>query len=214
MRKDAALKWAFEMFRTSRLLALGSFLLLIGMAIVLALFYLYAYPALVVVALVVHALAWIKLSRLSRRTRGMLWAFRGSIVGFAIGLVTLPWVPLPAVPGAFVFAGPVFFWSGGFAFVPSVFAPVVIAHAVLFLQGLTSLRSRFALLLLVAGAGFLVADATIAIAAQASLLSQVLLPILTLSGATAVGYALIGAAWWHESTTRNVRPTIARLDMS
>jgi len=199
MADEPGSTWLRELFRTARLLAIGSLALLLAafawIVAVGATTWSDAFTALFLVTtfsgigVVLHGIAWLRLRRTSRGSVARIRTFRGSVAGFAMGLLTLPWVSwifvwiffLPLIP-----------------MIPSVFAPVVIAHAVLFSLCARSLTDRRDAAIVIAASGLLVANSVAGLFAQAfapGLLPSYLGPlpafILTFAGATAVGYGII-----------------------
>ncbi|TLZ61900.1 MAG: hypothetical protein E6K13_06410 [Methanobacteriota archaeon] len=116
-------------------------------------------------------------------------------MGFAMGLLTLP---LVSSIFAWIFLLPLL------PMIPSVFAPVVVAHAILFLICARSPMSRRDATIVVAGSGLLIADAVAALLAQAfvpgalpvSFLGPLPSFILMFAGATAAGYGIIAFGTW------------------
>ncbi len=127
-----------------------------------------------------------------------IWTFRGSLFGFAVGLLTLPWV-------SWIFAW--IFLLPLIPMIPSVFAPVVIAHAILFMLCARSLANRIDATIVFAGSGLLVAEAVTALLAQAfvpgalpvSFWGPLPTFILMFAGATAAGYGIIAFGAWRAS---------------
>ncbi len=201
--------WATGMFGASRLLAVGSFILLLSPLAVPFGVFLFVYTPLAGTALALHLVGWVKLGGLSRRSRGMTWTFRVSLLGFAIGISTLPFAPVPPLPGPIGNLSPGFIVLGGFAFVPSVFGPVALAHALLFFLGLSGIQDRVAIVLIAAGSLYLVVDATFALLAQGSLIPLYSVAILTFSGLTAIGYGLVAIGWHRLSQVVRTSSAIA-----
>jgi len=188
---------ALHLFRAARLLALGSSILLIwsilsftggGIGWTSS----FALPIFVGIALPIHFIGWINLNRASRKNRAMTLLFRSSLVAFGIGLASLAIASLPPLPGFWAYVPSMFLLSGGFAFIPTVYGPVVLAHALLFLIGSRFLRDVRAFVFVNAGGGFLIFIVTIAILMQASQWFNQPVPIITLAGVTSFGYLMVG----------------------
>ncbi len=201
--------WVIGMFGAARFLALGSFiLLLVSLAVPFGVF-LFSYTPIAGTAIALHFLGWVKLGDASRRSRSMTWTFRGSVLGFAVGITTLPFVPIPPFPDPFGNISPGVVILGGFAFVPSVFGPVVLAHALLFFLGSRSVEDGFANLSIAAGSIFLGVDATFAMLAQGTLVSLDPVTVLTFSGLTGIGYGLAAIGWHRLSRVLRIDSEIA-----
>lgn len=188
-----------DLMRASKFLALGSLLLLVGILSPLYLYYLYTYPV-ISLALALHGAGWFILGRAlgSGLTR---WMFRGSVIAFAVGLVTLPFVPAPPVPGAFAWVPFAFLPSGGFAFIPSVFGPVVIAHGFLFLVLSHSMKLELSRVLIAVGSVYLIAVALIALSVQLSLMVYDGVSVFLYSPLTVAGYTLVNLGFRNEFRT-------------
>ncbi len=200
------------MFRAALYLATGSFLLLIGSGFFLLVEQGWI-PAAIFGALAIgiHMLGWANLGAAlvpsmargagaqSTLERAVAWAFAGSLVGFGIGLATLPL----AFPGS-GWVGP--YWAfilvtALFPYVPSVFGPVVAAHTTMFLLTAKTLRSRTASITMVAASAFLGAVATVGLLGQAFFVSGLGRGLLSLAGLTGFGYAGIAVSWLNEHKT-------------
>jgi len=199
------LAWLRELFRSARFLAFGSVALLLAafawIVAVRATSWSYAFAGLFLVAILsgtgvgLHAISWVRLSRNSRESKARMWTFRGSLFGFAVGLLTLPWA-------SWIFAW--IFLLPLIPMIPSVFAPVVIAHAILFVLCARSFANRTDARIVIAGSGLLIADAAVALLAQAFVPGALPnstwgpLPtfILVFAGATAAGYGIIARGAW------------------
>lgn len=130
----------------------------------------------------------------------MILAFVSSLVGFGLGVGTLPLV----FPGSGWF-GPT--WAiillfGIFPYVPTVFVPVLAAHSAMFLIATTTLQDRLAKALTVGGSVFLVIVATVGLTAQFLLVASFGTLILSLAGLSSVGYSLIAGGWLRDSRAR------------
>ena len=126
--------------------------------------------------------------------RAMVWAYWGSVAGFAVGLL----VSLSADPRS----APLFL-LGLLIYIPSIYGPPVAAQAVVFLLAVRSFAKKAATLRVAGGGFLLLAIALAAIIAQAMLSAssssmieaQI---ILSLAGSTGVGYALVFFGCRHE----------------
>jgi len=199
--------WLAELFRAARSLASGSVALLLAafawIATVRATSWSWLLVALVVVSMLsgigvgLHAIAWVRLGRASRESIAREWIYRGSLAGFAVGLLTLLWVSWIQRPSAILVW---IFFLPLIPMIPSVFAPVVIVHAILFILFARSFANRIDARIAVAGSGLLVADAVAALLAQASVPGAFWEPlpslILLFAGATAAGYGVIAFGAW------------------
>lgn len=122
----------------------------------------------------------------------MMWAFAASTLGFVAGMFTLPL----AFPERAYFIFTV--WSlylrfGLFPDVPSVYSPVVMAHAALYLIASRIHPSGRERNLLVGGALFLLLFVVTSLAVQVWLWVDVW--VWTLAGISAVGYSAIALGW-------------------
>jgi len=199
--------WILHLLLGSVFLAAGSFLLLAGtlfgllllqgQGLVFAPFY-----GVTALALILHFLGWISLglalrslsggtdADLASRGRAMTWALVASLAGFGIGIITLPL----ALPNSAITA----FGLGLFPYIPSVFGPVVIAHAVFFFYSAKTLQDPRAGSLMVLGSKFLFVIATISVAAQVLLAHNMNQILVNPVGTTGVGYATVAAALLRE----------------
>ncbi len=189
-------RWFYRMFTAALLLALGSLLILLapvtsfgGVPLDLSL------SILATPVLALHLSAWYLLgssllglpeTMVRVPKRAMTASFVASLLGFAFGLLTLPlWAP----SAVYILV------RGYFPFLPSVYGPVVGAHALLFLFLTRSLRDRRSHFLLVAGSLFLLVIAAAAIAGQLAFLADRPLAWVSLgvslAGLAGLGYALI-----------------------
>lgn len=167
-------------------------------------------------ALLFHALGWIVVAGVFLDalyvgratvcvTAAMKAAYVGSIVGFLLGLATLPllftWDSYfgPAWLAILLF--------GRFPYVPSVFSPIVAFHAILFVLGVRTTTDRLAqALLMIAGSALLIL-ATLALGNQLNTPDYPANPLqMLLAGLTSIGYGCAAAGWWR-SATRGEAPT-------
>lgn len=202
-------------------LAMGSLLLLPGGFVVFlvreSLFLTLVYP-LTITALLFHTHGWVRIGQAVMAqplkterggvaiSSGMKWAFVASILGFGIGLVSLP-----AIFPDRGWSGPAWVWILFlflFPYIPSVFAPVVVAHSLVFSFGMTTLRSRHAVAPIAVGVIALFGIATAAIVTQFASRNILGYGVWLFAGLTAAGY--LPAAWgWRieRSEERDVNPT-------
>jgi hypothetical protein len=164
-------------------------------------------------ALVSHLAGWITIGRAaigersvpsvrSDSSKALLGAYAVSLIGLAVGLLTLP-LAFPNV-GWF---GPSWVWIfmfGFFPYEPSVFAPVVIVHAALFLLRSRSLGNRLAFALVSAGCVELCLAAGLGLASQLSRGGFLGSSGVLLAGSTCLGYGCIALAWRSELGRRLV----------
>ena len=151
--------------------------------------------------------------RIDRGTRAVLsGAFLGSVLGFVVGLATLP----VAVPGGTWWL-PVWVMilvTGWFAFVPSVYGPVVASHAFLFLAGARMVRVRRAKGLIVSGSGVLLALAAIGIFLQVATAGTPeffrIVPVV--AAFTSAGYAAIAHGWRLAARARGREDSRSRIE--
>lgn len=157
---------------------------------------LFTYPA-----LLAHFGGWWYLWRASRRSARLRWIFLGSLFGFALGIVTMPWVaPRGLVAdtsdsGTFLVTA---LRAPLFPYIPSVFAPVVVPHGLIFVFFGRSLRRRSYIVTVLAGAGYLMALAAIGLLLQGEslILGRATNDLfLILAGLTSIGYALFALSW-------------------
>ena len=196
-RLVAIAHWLSLMERSSWLLAAGSAILLMGAAIVLS----SGIPNPLVCtftgfpAVFLHWVAWASLKDavedLPFRSLDvhLRWSFWGSILAFVFGLFLV--TPLALWGAGGYWALPWILLLGLFPFIPTVFAPVVVAHAALFGGCGVILRNGTARGLVAIGAGYLAVLATAAFGVQLLRPSLAGSPGLFLSlsaGLTAVGY--------------------------
>ena len=196
-RQEAIVHWLSLMERSAWLLAAGSAVLLAGTAIVLSssiknilVCTFTGFPA-----VFLHWLAWAGLGDAVedlpfRRLDALLrWSYRGSILAFVAGL----FVVTPLALGTY-WALPWVLLLGLFPFIPTVFAPVVVAHAALFGGSGVVFRDSAARVLVAIGSAFLAVLATAAFGVQILRPGLAGSPGLFLSlsaGLTAVGYLAI-----------------------
>lgn len=134
--------------------------------------------------------------RIDRRSRVGLWGgFLGSVLGFLVGLAILP----VAFPGR-TWYGPVWaaiLLTGFFAFVPSVYGPVIAGHAIVFLVGTRVVQVRRAKGLIVSGSGVLLALAAVGIALQVVTAgtAEFIRIVPFVAGMTSAGYAMVARGW-------------------
>ena len=199
LRRDTGNATHKAVLTSSIFLSLGSLLLLVwslhaitssGFGPLLSVG-LFTYPA-----LGAHLLGWMYLWRASRGSSRLRRIFLASIIGFVLGLVTLPWVgpkgmvPVESDSIAFIAAA---LRVSLFPYVPSVFAPVVVPHALMFALSAQSQGGRPWLVPVLVGAGFLFALAVTGLSLQTHSLVVGRTPndwLLTLAGLTSVGYVL------------------------
>jgi len=200
-RPDAGLPWPRRaqaradtqgLASASGFLALGSFLLFVGSGLLLPFggapfFTLICFPFFA--AVVVHAAAWWILGREAvhhaRANPWMFGAFVASLIAFGVSIWGLAWgaTPLRAFELALLF--PILPW---------VWAPVVLAHAILFASATRGLSDRRARSWAYAGIFIL------GVLAGAGLLDQVRIielgtGVLTFAGWTFVGYLFLASAF-------------------
>ncbi len=142
---------------------------------------------------------------MTRDEHRMRWSFFISLLAFGFGIVTLPTLlPVSLWGGSNLGVG--LLEIGVFPYVPSVFAPVVIAHVALFRFAARTFRSPDAAGLMrtatwplaaIAVAGLLLQGIFVALASEAALATVGLL-MFAMAGATSVGYALVAVAWRRE----------------
>jgi len=217
--------WARGAQMASILLATGSMLLLLGVLAFLGaggwsggLAWL---ATLSWLAVLVHLIGWIALFRAifeigpEPRMKKVLSVFFLSLMGFAVGVLSLPiffpaaggWYYLPPWAGVLLF--------GVFPYMPSVFGPVVVAHAVIFMLGSSDFTRRIALASIVAGGAVLSLLAIVGIALQVLNVPQSfpapLAPISLTTGLTFLGYALVAAGYRLEGAPQ-ARRAISRQD--
>ena len=192
------------------LLALGSSLLLLGTGYFFSGGTPETWPAFVVswLAILIHAGAWVNLlvatngGPQAARDPRTVWAFRASIGCLVLGILTLP-VLFPQ-PGSW-FSPPLWLgllFLGLFPYVPSVYGPVVIAHALLFYFESEKLTKWISRGLALAGA-LLLGTTGVAALVLGMLGGAFLYPILTapawrLVGMTFPAYVLVAAGLWKE----------------
>ncbi len=193
------------MLKGSVFLTLGSFLLLGWSIQVLSspggfnpalLIGLFTYPA-----LAAHFIGWVYLWSGAKASDRMQWIFLGSLLGFVLGFITLPWTaprgmaPSESNPIAFLAAS---FRTPFFAYVPSVFAPVVVLHSLMFVLSARSLGRRPSFAGVLIGAGFLLALAATGLYLQLQSLFLGRAPdnwFLMLAGLTCIGYVIFALSW-------------------
>lgn len=125
----------------------------------------------------------------------MILAFVGSLLGFLAGIGSL----------IVLYRSPVGWWApawlailaiGLFPYVPSVFAPVVIAHAVLFWIASERFEDSRRARTMVLGSAGLIVVASLGLLAQAVLFTPLLVPwVFAVAGATSIGYLVVASAW-------------------
>lgn len=138
---------------------------------------------------------------MTRDERGMRWSFFASLLAFGVGIITLPSL-LPVALWGGMNLGTTLLLIGGFPYVPSVFAPVVIAHVALFWFAARTLRSPEAARLMRVGTWVLVAFVVVGLVLQGivvalaspAALATVGLLMFAMAGATSVGYVLVSVA--------------------
>ncbi len=219
--RDEHCVWMLRMLESCLFLTAGSLLLQLGsftIALFGAFFFIGFYAA-TALAGILHLLAWVSFGLALRdvraeeagaivRVRAMRWAFRASIAGFFVGFLTLP---LVFGEGARVIIG-----AGLFPYAPTVFGPVVVAHAALFWFASENVRNRRASTTMIWGIRFLIAVAVTGLAlfgfVVAGLPRSVLTPtffgvtvVYSLAGLTSVGYGIVSIAWWREYRVRSAR---------
>ena len=151
--------------------------------------------------------------RLDRRSRSaLLGGFLGSVLGFGLGLAALP----VAVPGGTWWL-PVWVMilvTGWFAFVPSVYGPVVASHAFLFLAGARVVRVRRAKGRIVSGSGVLLAVAAIGIFLQVATAGtpEFFRIVPFVAGFTSAGYAAIAHGWRLAARARGREDSRSRIE--
>ena len=152
--------------------------------------------------MVMHFLAWASLglglraewTRGGRSVRAMGQWYVASLGGFALGLATLP-IALGRMTAGLVL----------FPFVPSVFAPVVFAHAAMFAVGAQTVYDGKTARWMQLGSAILIAIAVLALALQGFALGGGF--AWTTAGWTWIGYALVAAAWSRQySASRRASP--------
>jgi hypothetical protein len=191
------------MFEASSLLAGGSFILLAGFAFETLVggwgFWLF-FSA--IAAIPVHLIAWLGLGRAllalkdepsvrPLRKWGMAGAFLASLLGFGVGMSTLSLV----VQGPKWFADVLVFL---FPYVPSVYAPVVASHAVLFILGARTLRTRRDSTMVLGGSLYLLLASAAAVVGQVLSFPMVPGSLLPLAGLTGFGYVTVAVGWSRE----------------
>lgn len=160
---DVEPEWVWVLLSSTKLLTVGSLLLLAGPLSILGLgrfpsvFWVYGFLViaflvyglyililtflgafvLTVIGVLSHLTAWAGLSESADLTRSMRLAFRLSIVGFVAGVLFVT-IQTPS-PGLFLLFGG-WIW---FPFLPIVYGPVVIAHAILFLLASGKIRPPY-----------------------------------------------------------------------
>ena len=134
-------------------------------------------------AILFHGAAWAQLGRGSWARPATRILFLGSVASFVVGLLTLPWTLPP--PRYATLA-----WSLFFPYIPSVFGPVVLFHAALFLVASEALRSPQSFPLVWLGVGILAAVAGVGLAMQYAFLAVNSVPFWfdALGGLTVFGY--------------------------
>ncbi len=182
------------MFLASLFLAAGSFSFLTLSVLFVALATGYRNPGLAAAACgflllgaLFHLMGWFGLALAARDTwrthRRIGVAFILSLFAFGFGLATLPF----AFPGT-GWAAILGFWF--FPLIPSVYAPVVLVHAILFRLPARETWDRKVANLLTAGSVFLVVSAVAGIGMQLAARSLGAI-VYTAPGLTGIGYALI-----------------------
>jgi len=168
----------------------------------------------------IHSLAWASLGRAiidapregSSLLRTQIAAtFAASLLGFSVGLLTLPAAfPEPAGWGGILGAYLIFY--GAFPYVPSVFAPVATAHAVIFLlvgRGQGSRRDSFAT---IAGSGLIIivslTGLVLQLAFKETLFPALTTPVWILAGLTSFGYVIVWRGLRREPVVPRARTTI------
>jgi len=197
-----------HLFRAARLLALGSSVLLIWSVLSfqgggIGWTSSFALPIFAGTALAIHFIAWIGLNRASKKNRAMTLLFRSSFVAFGIGLASLAIASLPPLPGFWAYVPSMFLLSGGFAFIPTVYGPVVLTHALLFLIGSRLLGDVRSFVFVSAGGGFLIFIVTIAMLMQAFQSFNQPVPLISLAGVTSFGYLMVGIGLKRVSEARS-----------
>lgn len=200
---------AGRFFVASLLLALGSVLLFFGSLTFLgeidAL-----HPVFTVPALLLHGVGWYSLFLACRDDAWLYRAYLSSLGAFALGLSTL----FIIFPGQGVLAplGLEAMIGLFFPYVPSVYAPVVLVHSVLFALARVRLLDGRAATLVAIGIFSLMALAAFALWSQ----TQNLPPIsswlrlrpwpVVLAGMTAIGYSLVSAGFfWSEASKSRIQ---------
>lgn len=154
------------------------------------------------VALALHAVAWYRLGHYALRAsagRSVVFAaFVASLLAFGLAFSTLP--------RAFPSASSSLYAALLFPLVPWVWAPVVVAHAILFHAASRALPST------VARAWGRTGSVALAATATAGLLAQVFVRsvgtwMFALAGLTFVGYLILAAAWSQGERPPSVRPS-------
>ncbi|HEY6146920.1 MAG TPA: hypothetical protein VIZ69_04450 [Thermoanaerobaculia bacterium] len=211
-------EWIWTLLGASRLLAIGSALLLAASLVIAGadaiiaaagpwvfLAYLSVVPAFIllnVLGVLFHLLGWYSLSEGSSWWTPMRAAFLVSVVGFVIGVVVYVLVEVPA-PGYFIL-------FGGWLLIPFAafaYGPVIIGHGTIFLLASLRLRAAPRLSLLVVGAAVLLALGSVGLSVHLWSLAGSSFPLWTflLPGLTCIGYGLTAWALQQEYEQHRVR---------
>lgn len=197
------LQWINEMRTASGFLAVGSLLLLAGPQLI---FPRGQFPA--AIGGILLLLGWIVLGRTlfhewrkgpglrTAREGAMLSAYVASVIGFFVGLATLPFAFPQAIDLLFL---------GQFHYVPTVYAAIVVAQASIFLLGSSPISHRVASLIVAAGCAVLVSLVGVVLALQAVAMSERIdlwQLIFNLAGLTTIGYSTIALGWGAASRRR------------
>jgi hypothetical protein len=148
------------------------------------------------IGLSLHGVGWFFLWRTCKPFPVKRLLFGLSIGAFLVGIVVLPWIsPLWFFRFGRTWVGPglTILPTGLFAYIPTVFAPVALIHAVLFAmesREVTGLANYWVNLV---GVGYLVLTASVSIVIQASFYAASYLPtwFFALAALTSGGYVLV-----------------------
>lgn len=166
-----------------------------------------------------HFLGWIELGgtlvrfralhlAASPQLRAMTWAYVASLVAFGLAPLVLRWYFPGGSEATWSLATYLAFFFyvlsvGVLPYLPGVFAPVVLAHAVFFLSGSFSSQSRRAFVVIRAGTALLGAVAVAAVILQLVLGADPT-SVKLFAGMAGAGYAFVLVGWLHETVGATV----------